>query len=340
MAASGRARLIGASLTAVGAVSFAIAITTAALYYKGGGAVESVLVARYAIVLAISLGMVLAGGATLALPRPELIAALGSGIVFGAGGLCAIGAYALIPVSLGVLIFYVFPLLTVVMEAPLDRRWPPLHQVLCLLAALAGIALALELGVVAADPVGIAMSALGALGVALSFVWSSRRLTAAHPATVNVFRSAAALALSLGFAAGVGNGLFASVGLSASVALAVSVGFSVLAFMTMFAGVERIGATPAAMIMNLEPVAGSCLALLLLGETLTPLKAAGGTLVVGAVLVSQLLGLRAERKASERLVVSEPLRMPPARQRAPGRQRVAGERLEASRGPVPAGGGR
>ena len=59
---------------------------------------------------------------SLKLSGRELVAALGSGIAFGAGGLWAIAAYVLLPVSLGVLIFYIFPLLTVVLEAPLDRR--------------------------------------------------------------------------------------------------------------------------------------------------------------------------------------------------------------------------
>ncbi len=292
-----RAKLVGGLLTALGATAFAVSVTAMPVFYRDGGNVQTVLVARYGLVLVISLAIVAAGRVSLRLSRAELIAALGSGIVFGAGGLSAIAAYALLPVSLGVLIFYIFPLLTAILEAPLDRRMPSPSQILCLLVALAGIALALELGELDADPRGIAMSALGALGVAIAFVWSGRALGATHPGAVNVFRSLAALGLAVGFGFAVGSGFSVHVGAIAWAAFLVAVLASVLAFITMFAGVERIGATPAAMIMNLEPVVTMGLAAIVLAEPISAMKLAGGAMVIAAVLVSQWLALAPAEQA-------------------------------------------
>jgi drug/metabolite transporter (DMT)-like permease len=51
-------------------------------------------------------------------------------------------------------------------------------------------------------------------------------------------------------------------------------------------GVARIGATRAAIISTVEPVAGAACGALVLGETLSGLQLLGGALVVGAVLVT------------------------------------------------------
>jgi drug/metabolite transporter (DMT)-like permease len=165
----------------------------------------------------------------------------------------------------------------------------------------------------------MALSAMGALGVAASFVWSGRRLANAAPGAVFVYRSAAALFLTLGFALGSGSGVTGVSGAYAWSVFAVSVVFTSLAFMAMFAGVDRIGATPAAMIMNLEPAMTVALAAVVLGETMTPMKLIGGAIVVAAVLVSQVAGLRGEVKGvvgKPRLHGKPPPRVGPGTSRA------------------------
>ena len=55
-----------------------------------------------------------------------------------------------------------------------------------------------------------------------------------------------------------------------------------------FAGVRRIDAAPASVAASVEPVVGALLALLLFGQTLTPLGWVGLALVVGSVSLSYL----------------------------------------------------
>jgi drug/metabolite transporter (DMT)-like permease len=284
---------LGAILTAAGAILFAVSITALPVYYSGGGNVQSVLLARYALLLVFCIGYAVSRGIPMTLTGPQLSAALGSGLVFGAGGLAAIAAYAFVPVSLGVLIFYLFPLLTVLMEAPLDKRLPRLSQIACLIAALLGIALALELGETTYDLRGITMCVLGAAGVAASFVWSGRKLAGTDPMVVNIYRSACALGLAAGFGLASGSGVALELAPDIWLAFAIAVLASILAFVAMFAGVERIGASPAAMIMNLEPVVTMLLAAVFLGETATAYKVSGAAIIIGAILISQWLQARA-----------------------------------------------
>jgi len=60
------------------------------------------------------------------------------------------------------------------------------------------------------------------------------------------------------------------------------------------AGIERIGPTNASTVSTLEPVVAVLLAGLLLGESLSPLKIAGGVLILAAVVILTRAGQRAE----------------------------------------------
>lgn len=67
---------------------------------------------------------------------------------------------------------------------------------------------------------------------------------------------------------------------------------TVLPVVAFLAGLERIGATNAAMLSTLEPVGTVLLAAMLLGETLKPVTLAGGGLILVAVLLLMLDQLR------------------------------------------------
>ncbi len=63
--------------------------------------------------------------------------------------------------------------------------------------------------------------------------------------------------------------------------------FSGIAVATFLAGTRRIGAARAALVSTVEPVYTIVLATVLLGETLDPIQAVGGALVVGGVLLAE-----------------------------------------------------
>ena len=177
--------------------------------------------------------------------------------------------------------------MTVLLQSLLERRPPGLGQILCALAALGGLALALEVESFAVEVRGVLAASLGALGVAVSYVWTGRALPETDSGVMTFHMAVTGMLLSGLYA--VATGSFALPAAAGAGWLLVAVLGFALAFFAMFRGVHLIGAAPAAMVMNSEPVFTVALAVALLSEALTGRKVAGAALVLAAVVVSQLL---------------------------------------------------
>jgi drug/metabolite transporter (DMT)-like permease len=67
--------------------------------------------------------------------------------------------------------------------------------------------------------------------------------------------------------------------------LAIAVISTLVAIVTFFAGLKRIGAVNASMISTLEPPVTVALAILFLDERLTLIKLLGGLLIIGAAFI-------------------------------------------------------
>lgn len=283
---------LGVAVTSFAAIAVSISNVSLPAYYASGGNVQTFLATRYGIATLLCLGIAAFNGVPLLLPGRQLVAALGSGIVFGAGGLLLLGSFALMPVSLSILIFFTFPIITVLLQAIVEGRVPGLAQLLCLIAALAGLAFALDLGDIDFDARGVTMSCLASVGVAVAFVWSGRALPDADSNVVTVYMSLAAFAIAIGF-------MLTSESPVGEIrrepdwqSFSIAVGTSVLAYIAIFRGIKLAGPTPAAMLLNLEPVFTSLFAWLFLAEAMTVHRITGGGLVIAAVLVSQWLSSR------------------------------------------------
>jgi drug/metabolite transporter (DMT)-like permease len=66
--------------------------------------------------------------------------------------------------------------------------------------------------------------------------------------------------------------------------LAIALVSTVIAMVSFFAGIQRLGAADAATLSTLEPVVTCLLAAIFLGEPVTPLQAVGGAIVLAAVV--------------------------------------------------------
>ena len=203
----------------------------------------------------------------------------------GAGGYLWSVFY--LPVTLAVLIFYIYPILTLFIASLLDRRMPRLIELALLLAAFLGLALALGVSFEQLDWVGVALVTGGALGIASSFVWMSRILGQEDTMAVTFHMALSGAALA--FLATLGAGALSYPGPDglAWLALAVVLICFAAGFLCMFRGVGLIGPVRAATIMNLEPVATIALAALILGERMTALQLVGASVVILAVALSQ-----------------------------------------------------
>ena len=279
----------GAALVLLAAFSISLTNVAAPFVYDAGGNPQTLIVLRNAAFLVLCGLWLAASGRLRWLDRRGQLVCFGAGIAYTCGAAGLLLSLVSLPVSLAILVFYTFPLITALLESAAGRRAPGRAQLLCLIAALAGLALALEIEHFVFAPSGVFFAALGALGVAVSYVWTGRALPGAdsavmtfHMAITGVLAAALFVAATGSFALPAGGGL-------GRPALAVAVlGFAV-AFFAMFRGVHLIGPAPTAMVMNLEPVFTIALAVALRDEPLGARKLIGAAVVLSAVGASQRL---------------------------------------------------
>ena len=282
----------GVALVLLAALSISLTNVSAPFVYEAGGNPQTIIVLRNLAFLVICGLWLKASGRFRWLERRAQLVCFGAGVAYTSGSAGLLLSLLYLPVSLAILIFFTFPLLTALLESILDRRLPGLGQFACLLAALTGLAVALEVERFAFPPEGVIFAAIGAVGVAVSYVWTGRALPGAdsavmtfHMAITGLVGAAFYVAATGSFALPVDGGA----GISGWAALVVAVvGFAV-AFFAMFRGVHLIGPASTAMVMNLEPVFTIALAVALLAEALSGRKLIGAALVLAAVVASQLL---------------------------------------------------
>ncbi len=187
------------------------------------------------------------------------------------------------------LLLYLYPAFVVMLSAILLREPVKRNKALALGLALTG--LALTVGPEGGQALGIVLAILAAAIYSVYIMVGAQvmqQVSAIQSATV-IFAAAGAMSSALMLVHGpqlpaTGAG-WAAIG--AMVLLA-----TVLPVVAFLAGLERIGATNAAMLSTLEPVVTVLLAATLLGETLKPITLAGGGLILVAVLLLMLNQLR------------------------------------------------
>ena len=165
-------------------------------------------------------------------------------------------------------------------------------EIACLLTAFLGLAICLGIGLERLNGPGLFFSILAALAVTVSFLWNGRKLKSV-PSTVSTFYMAVTgFVLVLAFAPlARGWALPPAEGFAFFLVAATMLTFAG-AFLGMYAGVRLIGPSRTGLIMNLEPVLTIALAIMLLGEQMSPNQFLGAALVVAAIYTAQRLPAR------------------------------------------------
>ncbi len=289
-------RLEGIAVTVLATVALAANNTSVPLVYAHGGTSPALLLIRFSMLIAVMLVVLLAFGIPLRMKGWQYADAAVAGGLSCLGALGTITAFGIIPVSLALLILYLYPILTAILQSLVDRRPISVTLLACLLVAFAGLAIALGVGSEfdrTLKVAGLLSSFASAVCYSGYFVWSRQRLSSSAPgATMLITAVAGAVVAALAGLLSHTQGIIPfslpadSTGWLA--ALICSLAFSVASF-GMFRGVQLIGSTPAAMLMNLETVFTMPLAVLILGETLDAKRLIGAALVIGAVVASQIV---------------------------------------------------
>ena len=219
--------------------------------------------------------------------KRERLVSIGVGIMFAANIFGLLLAIQLLPLSIAILTYFIYPLLTGLAGAAtgIDRvGW---RGLLAALAAFIGLAMMLgaRLGDVAL--LGV-VSALGAAVIRVVSLLITRSYLHNTDSRLNTWYSlvpSAAIFVVFSFATQTWNPPHSSFGWAAFVGMSVTSTISVL---TIFISITRVGAFRTALLMNLEPLVSTLASVALLGEVLTPVQAFGGGLMLVALCAFQL----------------------------------------------------
>jgi len=187
-----------------------------------------------------------------------------------------------------------------VIVSVIDRRSPGVAQIVCLLAAFVGLAVALDVGGADFDARGVGLASAAAVSFALTFLWNERNFAGVDAIVTTYQMSLTGFFVMVGFVGVLGMPAMPVPGEPGFVAMAVALATYLASFVFMFVAIERTGATPTAMIMNLEPVFTVAFGAVLLGEVFSGTRLLGAAVVLGSVLASQWF---ARRRAASRIGV-------------------------------------
>lgn len=278
-----RGAALGVLYVIISALCFGSMPIFGRLAYASGVDTPTLLLLRFSI--AAALMWVIFAAKRASLPRGKgLLMLVGMGALGYAGqAFSYFTALGLASAGLVALLLYLYPALVALLSRVVFRHPLSRFQVLAIGMALVGSLLTIGR---AGDgtPLGVLFGVLAALIYSV-YILTGGRL----PADVTPTASAAVVISSAG-------AVFGVVALARGVALpatptgwlavvAIAVVCTVVAIAFFLAGIERLGPVRASVFSTLEPVATLALAALLLGEAVTALRAAGGALILGAVVL-------------------------------------------------------
>ena len=277
--------LSGTLLALLAAFCYALNSNFAAVSYAHGADPLSVLTTRV-LVGAIGLYVVLKlTKVPLSLSREDIIGAAGLGVLLTIASFLILSSFQFIPVALAILIFYLFPLLTIIGSWILSDERLSLVYIGVLIFALLGLALALNVGGDNLDPKGMALALGGAFFVTLLLLFNGKLVKGrdSRPFTLVILFSSAVIFIIADLIAYQFLLPDSAFGMAAFFGVAVSYSFAII---LMFSALSMIGPVRVSLFLNFEPVATIILGFFILGQALTALQLFGAAIVIAAITVA------------------------------------------------------
>jgi probable blue pigment (indigoidine) exporter len=283
---SGVVARLGPVLTA--AVMFSVSDVFAKLALEGGTDTLTLLSSRTVVGIALVFMWLRFNRAGVPLtPRAKWVS-LGLGVLLTANLLGVFEGIALMPVSIAILTYFVYPLITGLLGAAtaLDRlTW---RGAATAVAAFGGLTLIVGANPVELAPLGVAAALVGALCRSAMLLITRAALEAADARLVTWYTLWSSLALfaTLSLAASDWRWPYGTTAWTAFIGL----GFSTTAaIFALYVSTQRIGPFRTALYMNLEPFLTAVAGALVLGDRLTPVQIGGGTVMLAALTFFQIL---------------------------------------------------
>lgn len=278
-------QVFGSALIALSAAAFGAMAIFARAAYASGANVSGVLLVRFSLAGAVLALVMVATGRRFPRGRELAVAAAMGGIGYVGQALSYFTALQHASAGLVALLLYLYPVLVSLLAAVFLGERLTWRKAGLLAVSFAGTALTIGSG--SGSPLGIFLGVAAAVIYSIYITVGGRFLGSADSVAVSAVVCLSAAAV-IGAGAGVSPPSFPSDAGGWNALVAVALVSTVVAILSFFAGLRRIGASRAAILSTLEPVVTIGLATWLLAEPLLPLQMLGGVMILcAAVLVTR-----------------------------------------------------
>jgi drug/metabolite transporter (DMT)-like permease len=276
-------RPAGIFLALASAVFFALANTLAGVAYQGGSNPFTLSATRFILPAVALFAILRIGGRAFALDRKSAAVAAILGLISVVYTFALLKAIELLPVTIAILIFYLFPIITAFILAFLGAGRLTAKTLASALIVFFGLGLALAVQFNELNPVGMLAGLISALGFAVVCSISNRLMAAQDSRTVTLYLSAAATAVMVVVSFFV-NELRLPVTASGWSGFILSNVLYAAAIIGFYRSIAMVGAGAATFFLNLEPIVVIGTGYLVLGQMVTSWQMVGVAIVVAALV--------------------------------------------------------
>ncbi len=284
----------GLVFATISAAGYGLNIVTAQIASTVGIGGALIVFWRVALILGALAILVLAARKALSVEPGERGALIVFGLASSVVGTAYVSSVAFLPVSVAVVLFYLFPVVIVLAEPLVERTPMGLARPAIVLVAFAGVAMVVGPDLHSLDPRGLVLVLIAVVGAAVQFFAGARmprtdilpKLFWGHVLVLPGVL--AVLAVTGGFHG-------PAIVLAAPVAVAVTLGSYALSIALQLMALTRIPAAVAGLTFCAEPLFASLFAAIILGERLSGLQYGGGLVVVLAIAANAALLMRTRR---------------------------------------------
>lgn len=280
----------GLLLIIVAALAFSIHNTTATRSYEHGPTVLTMLASRSWLGI-VALGALLwLRRMPVTLSRRHFWGVMALSALFTCQSYFLLASFVHMQVSLAILVFYLFPILVILIAAAIGDERLTVLKIGGAVVAFGGLAVALDIGG-GPDVAGVLLAFGAAVCLSLNIVGGARMMKAIPGLVVTLYMMATAVVV-LTTAVVLDGGPYLPSTTEGWAWYTIAVVASPIALICFYSALAFTGGPKAAMTMNAEPIFTTIAAVLILGEVLGPLQIVGGVLVIGAIFTVTFLGAR------------------------------------------------
>lgn len=269
------------------ALSFSVADVLGKVVFASGMDVLSLITLRGIIAAAVFWVWLRASPPrVLHSPRARLVS-IGLGMLFAANVFGLLLAIKLLPLSIAILAYFIYPLLTGIVGAALGIERLGWRSFATAVAAFCGLAIMLGTQPGELAPIGL-LAAFGAALMRVASLLITRAALGGTEARLTTWYSLVAAAIvfvAASLVTGTFNAPLTTGGWLAFAGMGVTTTLSTL---WIYVSTARVGAFRTALVMNMEPVLSSLFSITLLHEEVTGLQVVGGGVMVAALCAFQI----------------------------------------------------